>query len=72
MHTVIRHTKTENGFAVVITGFAAATKAAVVQEYKQTERMGASTILIAEHYYSDERTAIKFFDSVWFAQEAGT
>ncbi len=69
MHTVIRHTKTANGFAVVISGYGG--KPTVVQEYAQTPSEGPHTSLISEHNYDDEREAVKFFDSVWFATEVG-
>jgi hypothetical protein len=69
MHTVIRHTKTANGFAVVISGYGNAPT--VVQEYRQSPELAPQTKLVYENNYSDERDAVAFFDSVWFAQEAG-
>ena len=69
MHTVIRHTKTANGFAVVISGYGHAKT--VVQEYAQTPSEGPRTTLESEHWYDDERDAVAFFDSVWFATKVG-
>ena len=70
MHTVIRHTKTENGFAVVISGYGVMPNV-VVQEYKQTATSDPHTVLLTEHNYTDEEEAVAFFDSVWFANKVG-
>lgn len=69
MHTVLRHTKTANGFAVVISGYGHART--VVQEYAQTSSEGPHTTLVSEHWYDDEREAIAFFDLVWTITEVG-
>lgn len=63
MHTVIRHTKTANGFALVISGYSHATTA--VQEYAQTSSEGAHTSLVSERYFDDERDAVAWFEHVW-------
>jgi len=69
MHTVIRHTKTEQGFACVISGWGSAPT--VVQEYRQDGIIAPQCVMVSEHHYGDERDAIAFFESVWFAQEVG-
>ena len=65
MHTVIRHTKTTDGFACVISGYGG--KPTAVQEYAQTPSEGPHTSLVSERYFDDERDAIAWFEHVWMS-----
>lgn len=60
MHTVIRHTTTPEGYAVVITGRAAAEVAAVVQVYKQVPNT-TTCVLLEEFPCSSEVKALRLF-----------
>ena len=68
MHTIIRHTKTDSGFACVITGYGK--QDSCVQEYDTSNKEGDSyTTLVSEHRFADERDAIKHFDWIFFNNE---
>jgi len=69
MHTVLRHTATKSGFAVVISG--RGSENTVVQEYDTYAVNGPAvyTTLVSEHSFSDERDAITHFEWIYFSNE---
>ena len=63
MHTVIRHTETDDGFVVVISGKASDEIAAVIQEYRAYGH--GHTTMETERSFTDERDAVRHFDNYY-------
>ena len=67
MHTIIRFTPLDDGFAVVISGRASDPIGAQVQQYETSQTHGDNyTTLVSTMNFTDERDAIHHFNWIYF------